>query len=184
MNRTEFEHIIRASKSVTGETEFVVIGSQAILGQYPDAPRDLRQSMELDIYPKNKPELSKEIEGSLGRYSQFDTTYKYYADGVSKETAVLPIGWEERLVVVKNENTAGATACCLEAHDLAYSKLAAGREKDINFVKSLLKHKIIKPSQIKTLIDNCQDKTLKKTLKENFTTIETSLRKQNRIKIF
>jgi hypothetical protein len=45
MKRSDLEHILRASKSVTGETEFVVIGSQAILGRFADAlalpPQDL-----------------------------------------------------------------------------------------------------------------------------------------------
>lgn len=129
MNRSELEHILRASKGVTGESEFIVIGSQCILGPFPDAPRALRQSMEADLYPRFRPELSDEIEGNLGRYSQFEQTFGYYADGVSPVTATLPEGWEERLSPLSNENTGGATGWCLDPHDLAYSKLAAGREK-------------------------------------------------------
>ena len=41
MSRADLEHILRACKGTTGETEFIVIGSQAILGRYPDAPRAL-----------------------------------------------------------------------------------------------------------------------------------------------
>ena len=52
MKRSELEHILRASKGATGETEFIVIGSQLILGRFPDAPRELRQSMEAELYPK------------------------------------------------------------------------------------------------------------------------------------
>ena len=74
MRRSELEHILRACKGTTGETEFIVIGSQAILGPHPDAPRVLRESMEADVYPRFRPELSEMIEGSLGRYSQFDQT--------------------------------------------------------------------------------------------------------------
>ena len=33
MKRSELEHILRASKSVTGESELVVIGSQSILAE-------------------------------------------------------------------------------------------------------------------------------------------------------
>ena len=102
MKRSDLEHILRASKAVTGETEFIVIGSQCILARFPDAPRELRQSMEADLYPRFKPDLAKEIEGSLGRYSQFDQTFGYYADGVGPETAVLPKGWEDRLIPVSN----------------------------------------------------------------------------------
>lgn len=38
--------------------ELIVIGSQAILGQFPDAPAELCVSTEADIYPKNHPERS------------------------------------------------------------------------------------------------------------------------------
>ena len=61
MKRSELEHIPRASKGITGETEFIVIGSQSILGRFPDAPRELRQSMEADLYPKFRPELGTQI---------------------------------------------------------------------------------------------------------------------------
>ena len=92
MKRSDLEHILRACKGTTAETEFIVVGSQAILCRFPDAPRVLRQSMEVDVYPKSRPELSEMIEGSLGRYSQFDRMFGYHADGVSPETATLPPG--------------------------------------------------------------------------------------------
>lgn len=93
MKRSELEHILRASRDVTGECEFIVIGSQSILGPVPDAPKVLRQSMEADLYPKSRPEFSSHIEGSLGELSQFHQTFGYYADGVSPTTATLPDGW-------------------------------------------------------------------------------------------
>ena len=93
MKRADLEHILRASKALTGEIEFIVIGSQSILGRFPDAPRELRQSMEADLYPRFRPELAALIEGSLGELSTFETTHGYRADGVGPETAVLPIGW-------------------------------------------------------------------------------------------
>ena len=58
MKRTDLEHIIRAAGSIVEDNEIIVVGSQAILGQYPDAPASLLRSMEADIYPKNKPELT------------------------------------------------------------------------------------------------------------------------------
>lgn len=166
MKRADLEHILRASKGTTGETEFVIIGSQAILGLHPDAPRVLRHSVELDIYPKLRPDLSPEIEGSLGRYSQFDLTFGYHADGVGPNTATLPEGWEERLVKVENENTGGAIGWCLDPHDLAYSKLAARREKDLAFVAALLLHKIVRPSRVEALIESAADEALRKRLEE------------------
>ncbi len=38
MHRQQLEHIIRAATGITGATEFVIIGSQAVLGQFPQAP--------------------------------------------------------------------------------------------------------------------------------------------------
>src|SRR6266508_6557476 len=136
MKRSDLEHILRASEDATGEKEFIVIGSQSILASSPDAPRELRQSMEADLYPRFKQELASIIEGTLGRYSQFDETFGYYADGVGPETATLPPGWEQRLIAITNENTRGAVGWCLEPHDLAISKLAARREKDLSFVSA------------------------------------------------
>ncbi len=168
MKRSDLEHILRASKGITGETEFIVIGSQSILGPFPDAPRALRESMEADVYPKFRPELSEMIEGSLGRYSQFDLTFGFYADGVAPTTATLPPGWEARLVRVSNENTGGAIGWCLDPHDLAYSKLAARREKDLAFVANLLRFKMIRPSHLQELIRDTPDTALRDRLAEAF----------------
>lgn len=41
------------------------------------------------------------------------------------------------------ENTGGATGWCLEVHDLAASKLVAGREKDLDFVQVMLREKML-----------------------------------------
>jgi hypothetical protein len=41
MNRAALEHILRAAAAVANERDIVVIGSQAVLGQFPDAPEAL-----------------------------------------------------------------------------------------------------------------------------------------------
>lgn len=41
MNREQLEHAIRAACTVSEDEELIVFGSQAILGQYPDAPSEL-----------------------------------------------------------------------------------------------------------------------------------------------
>lgn len=51
MTREQLEHAIRAACDVAEDTEVFVFGSQAILGQFPDAPEALRQSAEADIAP-------------------------------------------------------------------------------------------------------------------------------------
>jgi hypothetical protein len=138
MRRRDLEHLIRAAADIADDDELIVIGSQAILGQYPDAPAELCVSTEADVYPKNRPERTDLIDGSIGEGSPFHETYGYYAQGVGEETATLPAGWRERLVPVRNANTRGATGWCLEAHDLVLSKYVAAREKDDRFVRAAL----------------------------------------------
>jgi hypothetical protein len=128
MKRSELEHVIRAAGAIAEDREIVVIGSQAVLGQYPDAPMVLLASMEADVFPRNHPERAELIDGSIGEGSSFHEQFGYYAQGVGSSTAVLPRGWEQRLVRVKNANTGGVEGLCLEVHDLAISKYVAGRE--------------------------------------------------------
>ena len=137
MNRTELEHIIRAAGAIADVDELIVVGSQAVLGQFPNAPPDLLSSREADVYPRYHPERSDLIESAIGYESQFERTFGYYADGVDETTAVLPHGWRDRLILVSNENTRFIKGWCLEVHDLAISKYVAGREKDIDFCRAL-----------------------------------------------
>lgn len=137
MTRSELEHLIRASGAIANDPELIIIGSQAILGQYPDAPAVLLASMEADIYPRNHPERAILIDGAIGEGSYFHEQFGYFAQGVGPETAVLPEGWELRLIRVGNEQTGGSTGWCLEANDLAISKYAAGREKDRKYTAEL-----------------------------------------------
>jgi hypothetical protein len=168
MNRYELEHLLRASKGTTGETEFIIIGSQSVLGKHPDAPRELRQSMELDIYSRIKPELHIEIERNLGELSRFSETYGYYADGVSPDTAFLPAGWEDRLTPICNENTDGATGWCIDPADLTIAKLYAARPKDLAFIRAMLKHHFIRPTQIERLIATFADELIRQRLLNAF----------------
>ncbi len=145
MRRRDLEHVIRAAADIADDDEIVVIGSQAILGQFPDAPPELCVSSEADVYPKNKPDRADLIDGSIGEGSPFHDTYGYYAQGVGVSTAILPEGWTDRLVPLRNANTRGATGWCLEAHDLVLAKYAAGREKDGRFARAALAAKLVEP---------------------------------------
>ncbi len=146
MQRKELEHLIRAAAAITNQYEFVIIGSQSILGAQPFAPSTLLQSMEADFYPLNDPELADLIDGSIGELSPFHDRFGYYAQGVGPTTAILPKDWQSRLVKIQNENTDLKIGLCLDPTDLAASKLAAGRDKDWLFVTELLRHQFVNQS--------------------------------------
>lgn len=145
MTREQLEHLIRAASVIAADDAIVVIGSQAILGQFPDAPEAMRVSMEADLFPLHHPERSDVIDGSIGELSPFHETFGYYAQGVGEETARLPEGWKERLIIVQNENTRGARGLCLEVHDLLVAKTIAGRDKDLDFLREAAKHRMADP---------------------------------------
>jgi hypothetical protein len=149
MRRADLEHIIRAAGTIADDEDIIVIGSQAILGQYPDAPEELLISREADVFPLHHPGRADLIDGSIGEGSPFERSFGYYAHGVGEETAVLPEGWRDRLVLISNVNTRHIRGWCLEVHDLAIAKLVAGREKDLDFLQALLCHRLAVPGLLR-----------------------------------
>jgi len=124
-------HVLRAAAEITGQRDFVVIGSQAILGSYPEL-RDgaLVRSIEVDLYPRDVPAMS-DMLAEIGEFSDFHSENGYYADAVDPDTAVLPSGWATRTVAF--DAGEGVTGHCLEPHDLIVAKLVATRDKDIAY---------------------------------------------------
>ena len=138
MTRAELEHAIRAACDVAGGHEIWVFGSQAILGEHPDAPASLLRSMEVDIAPRHPTTPADVIDAALGELSPFHAAYGFYVHGLPIESATLPEGWQRRTIPVSGCGPTPATGRCLEAHDLAASKLVAFREKDRAFVRTLM----------------------------------------------
>ena len=71
MNRAALEHIVRAAAAACGEREIVIIGSQAVLGQFPHAPETLLASLDADVFPRYAPDKSDLIDGAIGELSMF-----------------------------------------------------------------------------------------------------------------
>lgn len=152
MRRDQLEHAIRAACQIIGRSEVIVLGSQAILGTFheDDLPARATMSGEVDILPiadsnEETAQLADRLEGVAGEFSPFEELHGFRIDGVDLETSVLPDGWRDRLVDVRNANTTAAadglqfTGWCLDKEDLCVAKLCAMREKDQNFVSELLR---------------------------------------------
>jgi len=157
MTREELEHAIRAACDVSGEEKVIVFGSQAILGQHPDASAELRQSMEADIAPgSGDPAAADRIDASLGEDSLFHRAHGFYVHGLTIDAASLPRGWERRTVAVRSAATGERTGLCIEAHDLAASKLAAFRDKDRAFVRTLLAERLVAANKLRLRIQQLE----------------------------
>lgn len=157
MTRAQLEHVLRAAGAIAQEEKLVVIGSQAILGAYPEAPEALTISLEVDLYPLNNPSKADLIDGSIGERSPFHETFGYYAHGIGPETALLPYRWLSRVIEVSNANTGGISGLCLHPADLAVSKLLAGRPKDLDFVQVMLAEGLLQREQLLGLVPELTD---------------------------
>ncbi len=160
MRRDQLEHLIRASAAILGEREIIVIGSQAILGSYPEfrLPAEATASIEADLVPLNDPDETKStlVDGSIGELSPFHETFGIYAHGVGESTARLPTGWRERLVPLRNENTGGAVGWCLDPHDLVVAKLLARRDHDRSFCAALLRAGLVDEAIVLQRLDGTE----------------------------
>lgn len=152
MNREQLSHVLRAAVRIAEDGEVVVLGSQAILGAYDDSmlPFEATRSIEVDVAFRHDPDEKKsdKVDTSIGELSQFHAEYGYYGQGVSITTAVLPKGWEERVVAF--EALDHPEAVCIDGHDLVVAKLVAGREKDFDFATALLKHGLVDAQTLKS----------------------------------
>ena len=170
MTRDELEHIIRASGDITNQYEFVIVGSQSMLGPVPNPEEVFTVSMEADIYPLQAPELADKIDGAIGEGSQFHQQFGYYAQGVGPDTAVLPRDWMQRVHRVQNGNTNDRVGYCLDVLDLFLAKAAAGREKDREFCMALFEYGYVTPAQVLEAVpaiplDDKKQRTLRATIR-------------------
>lgn len=152
MKRSELEHVLQAAGRVIGADRIIVVGSQAVLATVAEfmLPPEATMSVEADLIPLDGTEASAdEIDGAIGEASTFHESFGIYAQGVGYETIVAPAGWRDRLIEYSNENTDGVTGLCLEINDLWLTKLAAGRPKDFEFCRALVRAQLISPHIIR-----------------------------------
>lgn len=158
MKREQLEHLIRAAGSIVDVDEMLIIGSQAILGTHSEdeLPPDVTMSIEADLAFFDDPLESKSdlVDGSIGEESPFQHQFGYYAQGVSVGTAVLPMGWKDRLVTLAGPGTRGVRGMCLEIHDLWVSKMAAARSKDIAFCEELIRAGLVNAATLVERLDS------------------------------
>jgi hypothetical protein len=151
MTKQQVDHVLRAAGEISGEKQFIIIGSQSLHGKYPDLPDEILLSAEVDLIAKVDPTKTESLN-FIGVYSRFHETFGYYADPVDENTATLPRGWKSRLVNLPPGDTQGVSGLCLDPHDLAIAKYVARREKDIVFTRALATRGIVEKQQLLALL--------------------------------
>jgi hypothetical protein len=155
MKKRELDHVLRAAGRITGEKQFIIIGSQALHARYPDLADEIVRSAEVDVLAPKSPDRTEWLN-AIGVYSQFHETFGYYADPVDEKTATLPKGWKGRLVALPPGETEGVKGLCLEPHDLAIAKYVASRDKDLVFTRELARRGIVSEERLLSLLDQTQ----------------------------
>ena len=151
MKKSQLDHVLRAARRITGDTEFIIIGSQSLHASCPDVPDTILMSIEVDLIAKNAHDRTEWLN-AIGVDSPFHESFGYYADPVDETTAVVPQGWKDRLVQLGPGDTDGATGLCLDPHDLAIAKYAARREKDVVFNRELARLGIVRSDKLLDLL--------------------------------
>ena len=152
MTKQQLDHVLRSAGRITGERQFVIIGSQALHGQHPDVADEILRSAEVDLIATKRSDRTEWLN-AIGVQSEFHESFGYYADPVDEASAALPKGWKRRLVPLPPGDTDGVRGLCLDPHDLAISKYVARREKDLIFNRALVRLGIVRREELLALID-------------------------------
>jgi hypothetical protein len=141
MKRSDLRRLFARARELSGETDYVVLGSLAVLGYAGDVPEGMAVSIDVDAYGKHDPERIFELAAALGQGSAFEAQYGYYLDPISVEVATLPDGWDARLVRIELEPD--LVAWFLEPNDAAMSKYARMEPRDREWIRAGLEAGIL-----------------------------------------
>ncbi len=136
MDLKDLQKLFERAKDLTRHSEFVVVGSNCVLGAPLDRelPPRMTMSNDVDAYTRNDPGRVFELERQLGQGSPFDLENGYYLDPVSPTLPTLPEGWESRLFKVKFD--AGLVVHFLDPNDAAVSKYARCEPRDREWLQA------------------------------------------------
>ena len=152
MKKHQLDHVLRAAGKITGQKQFVIVGSQSLHGKCPDLPDEILASAEADLIAKGDATRTEWLN-AIGQDSPFHEQFGYYADPVEEGTATLPAGWKARLVNLAPGDTDGVRGLCLDPHDLAIAKYVARREKDLALNRALAQRGIIDAERLLQLLE-------------------------------
>jgi hypothetical protein len=152
MKKQQVDHALRAAGRITGEKQFIIIGSQSLHGKYPDVADEILTSFEVDLIATKDTDRAAWLN-VIGVDSAFHESFGFYVDPVDEKTATLPKGWKGRLVNLPAGDTGGVKGLCLEPHDLAIAKYVAAREKDLAFTRELARRRMVSREKLLSLLE-------------------------------
>lgn len=179
LTRNDLFFALDQCSALTGDREFVVVGSISILGAKPSAPRGLTISADIDLFPRfgESGEKNELIDKNFGQGSLFELENNFYIEGVGSWTMMTsPPGWEERMTPIVSPS--GATGWCLDPFDLAYNKMEVGREKDLQYVGEMMRAGITPGVSLRMFLrQHAPNREILENLERNFRTAKQTIKK-------
>jgi hypothetical protein len=133
MRREDLRRLFVRARELCGETDYVVLGSLAVLGCAGEVPPRMAASIDVDAYSKSDPARIFDLVPALGRGSPFEREHGYYLDPISPRVATLPEGWDGRLTRIQLDPS--VAAWFLEPNDAAVSKYARMEPRDREWIR-------------------------------------------------
>ena len=90
MKKQQVDHVLHAAGRITGERQFIIIGSQSLHGKYPDLADEILRSAEVDLIAGNDGKPTEWLN-AIGYLSPFHETFGYYADPVDAAPQLSPV---------------------------------------------------------------------------------------------
>lgn len=151
MNREQLHALLVEAKARIRHTDYVIVGSLAILGAVQEPPGTMVVSIDVDLYLKNDPQRTGELAEALGQGSPFEDEFGYYLDPVSPRLPSFPEGWEHRLILI---DFGDVRAFFVDPNDVAVSKYMRGEDRDLRWLRAGLKSGLLDFSTIERRISS------------------------------
>lgn len=133
MNREDLGRLFARARDLCGHTDYVVLGSLAVLGHTGSVPPRMTASLDVDAFTRRDPGRIFDLNAELGQGSSFEAEHGYYLDPVSPQVATLPDRWESRLIRVNLQ--ADLVCWFLEPNDAAVAKYARMEPRDREWIR-------------------------------------------------
>jgi hypothetical protein len=136
LNREQLHALLVQAKERIQHTDYVIVGSLAILGAVQQPPGSMVVSIDVDVYLKNDPARTGELVEALGQGSPFEDEFGYYLDPVSPRLPSFNDGWESRLILI---DFGDVKAYFVDPDDVAVSKYMRGEDRDLRWLRAGLR---------------------------------------------
>ena len=138
---------------MTNRNQFVMVGTGAVIATAQHIPVSMMLTSEIDIYVEgpDSEAISDQIDGAIGNGSMFHRTFRYYGDGVSPTTAIMPMDWKSRATTYTIPD--GTVSASVQVRTMLLSPSYARHAKRIViWLREALSSGLVKADQMRTLI--------------------------------